>query len=557
MLKIFVLFFLTFFSLNTISEAQDIPALKRNGNATQLFVNGKPFLMISGELHNSSSSSLDYLEPVWPGLKNLNLNSVIASISWEQFEPKEDVFDFTLVDGIIQKAKEFNLKLCLIWFGTWKNGQSSYTPMWVKKDIKRFFRVKDKNGNNLEVISPFCMEAMRADAKAYATLMKHIKKVDKDYTVIVMQVNNEVGIKQDIDYCQESLSSFQSEVPVRLMDFLIRNKNTLNDEFKVVWALNGYKTKGTWIEIFGDNPAAKEFFMAWHYAKYLNEISKEGKKEYNLPMYVNAALMHYPHELPGSYLNGGPVAHVLDIYKAAAPDIDFCAPDIYLPAFKNTCKIYTRDDNPLFIPECTMDAGKAFYAFAEHDAICFAPFGIDGAINVVNLGLAYQVLNELSTEILHYQGTGRMHGFIRENNETGTELQMGKYIFKISYGRKEEPAYGLIIQKEDDEFIFAGINFRVVIAAVDKNKKGVIGQVWEGKYMENKWIPLRLLNGDETSINRVLMATGRKLFPYYVTAKDKLLPSSQMILQSKLVKNYSSKIKSPSIYKVTMYTHDL
>ena len=86
--------------------------------------------------------------------------------------------------------------------------------------------------------------------------------------------------------------------------------------------------------------------------------------------------------------------------------------------------------------------------------------------------------------------------------------------------------------------VIAGINFRVVIAAVDKNKKGVIGQVWEGKYMENKWIPLRLLNGDETSINRVLMATGRKLFPYYVTAKDKLLPSSQMILQSKLVKQY-------------------
>ena len=196
------------------------------------------------------------MEPLWANLKELNLNSVIASISWEQFEPKEGIYDFTLTDGIIAKAKSHNLKLCLIWFASWKNGLSSYTPMWVRKDIKRFFRVQDKNGNNMDRISPCCEAAKFADAKAYSVLMKHIKEIDNDQTVIIMQVNNEVGIKQDIDYCRESMKLFQSEVPVKLMEYLNRNRNSLNIELKTVWALNNYASKGSWIEIFGDNPSA-------------------------------------------------------------------------------------------------------------------------------------------------------------------------------------------------------------------------------------------------------------------------------------------------------------
>ena len=170
---------MTLWIIAGISKGQNIPQLRRNGGATQLIVDGKPFIMISGELHNSSSSSLTYLDPLWSDLRKLNLNSIIASISWEQFEPVEGVYDFTLVDGIIQKAKENSLKVCLIWFATWKNGLSSYTPMWVKKDLRRFFRVQDKNGNNMDRISPTCKEAMVADAKAYAVLMKHIKEIDK------------------------------------------------------------------------------------------------------------------------------------------------------------------------------------------------------------------------------------------------------------------------------------------------------------------------------------------------------------------------------------------
>ena len=519
----------------TICKGQELPVIKSNGQASQLFVNGNPFLMISGELQNSSASTLLYLEPIWGDLKKMDLNSVFVPVAWEQFEPEEGIHDFTLLDGMIEKARDNNLKLVILWFGTWKNGYSSYTPMWVKKDIKRFFRLKDKNGSNLHRISAFCKEAMIADARAFSVMMKRIKEIDKEQTVIAVQINNEVGIKQDIDYGKESLKLFQSPVPTVLLDYLAKNKETLNDELKTVWALNGYKTKGIWTEIFGDNPSAREFFMAWHYANYLNEIARQGKREYNLPMYVNAALVHYRGELPGKYLCGGPVARVMDIYKAAAPDIDLIAPDIYDPNFKSVCAEYTRFDNPLFIPECTTDEGKAFYAFAEHDAICFAPYAIDYRTSNVEFAMAYSVLHELSPMILKYQGTGKMHGILREKDEKNVQFSMGKYIIKVNYGNEEKPCYGLIIQEDEDAFIIAGINFSVVFSAADEKNIGSIGQVWEGVYKDNKWVLSRLLNGDDTGHNRVLRASGRKMFS---------------------AGGESFMALAPSIYKVSLYNYE-
>ena len=69
---------------------------------------------------------------------------------------------------------------------------------------------------------------------------------------------------------------------------------------------------------------------------------------------------------------------MMDIYKAAAPSIDIVCPDIYLPNYKEIYAMYYRKaDNPLLVPESSLDAGRAFYAFAEYDAICFSPFGIE------------------------------------------------------------------------------------------------------------------------------------------------------------------------------------
>src|SRR5678815_3720830 len=87
------------------------PYLRKQGTATQLIVEGKPFLVLGGELGNSSSSSLEYMAPIWDRLVKLNLNTVLVPVSWELIEPSEGKFDFTLVDGLVAEARKRRLRL--------------------------------------------------------------------------------------------------------------------------------------------------------------------------------------------------------------------------------------------------------------------------------------------------------------------------------------------------------------------------------------------------------------------------------------------------------------
>ena len=104
------------------SANPSLPHLEKRGGATQLIVDGRPFLMLGGELTNSASSNLDYLAPYWPKLAAANINTVLAAVSWELIEPEPGQFDFALVDGMIRDARKHNLRLVFLWFGSWKNG---------------------------------------------------------------------------------------------------------------------------------------------------------------------------------------------------------------------------------------------------------------------------------------------------------------------------------------------------------------------------------------------------------------------------------------------------
>ena len=75
-----------------------LPHLQKTDQTVQLIVDGKPFLMLSGELHNSSPSSAEYMRPIWKNLTDMNLNTVIGAASWELIEPAEGHFDFSSVD---------------------------------------------------------------------------------------------------------------------------------------------------------------------------------------------------------------------------------------------------------------------------------------------------------------------------------------------------------------------------------------------------------------------------------------------------------------------------
>lgn len=527
-----VLFLLAFFSLiafvcNAQTTGQPIPHLEKQGNAARLVVDGKPMLLLCGELHNSSTGGLDYMRPIWKRMAEKNLNSVIAAVSWELIEPTEGNFDFTLVDSIIAGARAANLKLILIWFASWKNGGSIYMPPWVKKDDKKFPRVKDRSGKSLEILSTFGEATMKADAKAFAALMHHIKETDSRYrTVIMMQVENEMGVLDNPgqpgnaarDYSPAADAAFHAEVPAMLMHYLERNKDSLYPELKKVWAENGFKKTGNWEEVFGKSFLksdqkdwktfsfyTEELFSAWNYANYAGQVAAAGKMEYPIPMYVNAWLKQPFSYMPGKYPSGGPLPQVIDLWRAAAPSIDFIAPDIYTDEFIWICNEYTRSGNPLFIPETiggVTGAARAFYAIGEFSAFGFAPFGIDGAAYETKdpLNEAYAILQNCSPLILEYQGKKSMRGVLVDTAHPSQELDLGNYRIKasLSADKNTVTAGGLIIQTGADEFIVAGKSLDLFYSLKDSGQRIGVLSADDGFFKGNQWIATRRLNGDET-----------------------------------------------------------
>ncbi|MDM7955197.1 DUF5597 domain-containing protein [Blastomonas sp.] len=510
----------------------DAPSLRKQGDATQLIVNGKPHLIIGGELSNSAASSAEYMAPHWARLRAMNVDTVLAPVAWELIEPFEGRYDWSSFDAMLKAARANDLKLVILWFGAWKNSMSTYVPSWVKRDQARFPRAATANGQGVEILSTFGDETLKADSRAFAALMAHIKAVDDvENTVVMTQVENEIGMLPVArDYSPAASAAFAQPVPAALVEYLVRNRDSLVPEMKAMWLDRGAKTQGSWEELFGPGDAGAEVFTAWHYARFAEELTQAGKASYNMPMYVNVAL-NRPGRAPGEYPSGGPLPHLIDVWKAGAPTIDFLAPDIYFPNFTQIVARYHRADNPLFIPEAhNADnppvPANAFYSIAEHDAIGFSPFSIDsidedpGAIKS-----AYGVLQQLKPYILQAQGTDRIAGFkphqaYDESLDYAPQQRViGDYRFTVSFTMDiqkpvmtpETAGYGgMIIQIGPEEYLVAGqgitVTFKPVagdqpLAGIDVAHEGVFDAA-------GQWKPGRLLNGDQTHQGRHI-----RLFP--------------------------------------------
>jgi hypothetical protein len=538
--------------------SQELPRLQKQGTATQLIVDGKPFLMLAGELHNSSASSLEYLKPIWPRLAAMHINTVLTPVYWELFEPKEGQFDFTLVDGQIEEARRSNMRLVFLWFGSWKNGVSSYIPAWVKADQDRFPRVQDKDGKGVEILSTFGAASRDADARAFATLMRHIRERDAQRTVIMIQVENEVGVLGDTrDRSAAADKAFEEPVPKELMDSLSSRKDALEPEFRKAWEAAGFKTSGTWEQVFGKSAYTDELFMAWNYSRYIGQVTAAGKKEYPLPMYVNAWLSG-PDRKPGVYPSGGPLPHVGDVWHAGAPEIDFRSPDIYATNFADWCTWFHRPDNPLFIPETsgTTGAYNVFYAIGQHDAMGFTPFAIDSlglspasatTTEPADLPLArsYAILSQMAPLIMENQGKGVMAGVVVGVDDPPQKITLGNYVLEVNYARgrrpstpapampalgapaapaptpapppafpgaSQQPDHGgaLFISLGPDEYLAASSG--QVSVTFSPNTPGApiagIVSIDEGTYVNGRWVPGRRLNGDENAQGKTLRLGG-------------------------------------------------
>ena len=500
-----------------------VPHLRTQGTATQLVVDGAPFLILGGELGNSSASSLEYLRPFWPKLRAMHLNTVLAPVYWELIEPAERRFNFATVDSLLTDARANNMRLVLLWFGSWKNSMSSYAPAWVKTNQSRFPRTEATRGHGQEILSPFVEANADADSRAFAALMRHLREVDGSrHTVLMVQVENEIGmIPEARDHSALADSLFDRAVPDSLMRYLARHRAELAPSLGARWDSAGAKTSGTWQDVFGRGPHTDELFMAWHFARYAERVAASGKSEYPLPMYVNAALIR-PGYVPGQYVSAGPLPHLADVWRAAAPSIDLLAPDIYFPNFVEWTGNYAHSGNPLFIPEVRLDAHtpvEAVYAIGAHDAIGFSPFAIESAseADAARLGRVYEMLGQLAPLILREQGRGTMTAVIPPVSFDGTVDDSprrvsvgGAFTSTVSFEAPPTQSAGprplgggLIIALAPDELLIAGSGIVVTFEPTGSGDPiaGILS-AQEGRYANGRWQPGRWLNGDQTHQGR-------------------------------------------------------
>jgi hypothetical protein len=506
-----------------------LPHLRRQGAATQLVVDGRPFLIRGGETNNSSATNPAYLAPLWSKFRALNLNTLIVPVYWDLIEPEEGRFDWTTVDQLLSQARANRMHLVLLWFGSWKNSMSCYAPGWVKAAPDRFPRARDLKGLRQEILTPFSEENRRADVTAFATLLRHLREADgTQHTVVLVQVENEIGmIPTARDHSPEADRAFNGPVPAELMDYLSAHAGQLAPSLAQAWAAAGKPRAGTWTEVFGSGPAAEEIFMAWYFARYTDAVAAAGKKEYPLPMYVNAALIRPGHQ-PGQYPSAGPLPHLIDIWRAGAPAIDFLSPDIYFQNFTEWARRYKQPGNPLFIPEAMRSpeaSVNGLFAYGALDAIGFSPFGIDSVPEPAAryLSASFDLVAQLEPLILAHQGNGTMAGLLSEGPEQRQpqQVRMGRYVLYATFERGAPPALadgvivpaggappvpppagGLVIALGPDEFLFAGTGLIVTFESTEPGATAGILSAEEGRYVDGTWKNILWLGGDQTHQGR-------------------------------------------------------
>lgn len=447
-------------------------------------------------------------------------------------------------------------------------GLSTYTPEWVKRDVKRFPRAKlRKAGGELQiadVVSIFHPEASKADARAFGRLMAHLREVDEKHsTVIMVQVENEIGLLGDSrDGSVAAEKFFHEKVPSNLLEVLYREWNNLRPELQENLRSCSKESIGSWPEVFGWSRQTDELFMAYYYALYVEQVASTGKKAYPLPLYTNVwqnyagkdADSNFPivvggGDQPGNYPSGGGVINVIDIWQLFAPSLDFIAPDVYLNDYAISCAKYRHRNQPLFIPEQRRDeygARRIWVAFGSYQAIGTSPFGIDTLEPETNpFKKHYGLLSQVATHVLQAQREGTSIGFFFDDLHTklavndpssSVNAKFGSWNLLIErafvFGRPG-PGAGMVIFQGNGKFMLIGWGFQVTFKHESAPFTGILSFNEKEVQPDGSLKTLRMLNGDETRSGAFCIMPNENPdyggFPICVT-----IPSRTMIAEAEV-----------------------
>jgi beta-galactosidase GanA len=511
------------FGLTASATAAPLPQIVSKDGKHELLVDGAPFLILGGQANNSSNYPA-VLPQVWPTIHAMHANTLEIPVAWEQIEPVEGKFDFSWLDTLIPQARANNVRLDLLWFGTWKNTSPSYTPEWVKSDNKRFPRMIMKDGKTHYVLSPHFRTTLEADKRAFTAMMRHVAQIDADHTVILVQVENEVGsYGSPRDFSPQANRLFAGPIPAELARKIGKS--------------------GTWSQVFDWN--ADTAFNAWYTARYIDEIAAAGQAELNLPMYVNVVVGNPFDVKAGGGASGGADWPVLDVWKVAAPHIAIAAPDLYDRDYRTVngkLDRMSRPDNPLFVPENGNDLpfARFFWLALGKGAIGWTPFGMDptyfnyplggkdlGPENLDAFASKFALLQPIAREWARLAFEHPTVGFAKPEDAADQSSAMGRWKITAQYGlwtfgdpswtwmkmppnpNKDRPVGGAaVIQLGPNEFLVAGADVRIKFG-LDKPQPGensLLLDVEEGTFENGRWVMARRWNGDQTDYGLNLTA---------------------------------------------------
>lgn len=384
----------------------------------EFFLNskGEPVYLTGLQCHNSSVGTAE-MEKTIQAIRLFGGNLLEAPVYWCELEPEKDRYDFDQLQGLLDLVNREKLYLIPLWFGASKNGMSTYAPEYVKRDPDTYRMAENALGFAVESLAPDCKATLERDKKAFEQMLAYLAEHDTEKRVIALQVENEMGlVRTDRDYSEAAEALYHAPVPEYL------------------------EKKGNWKHAYGRLSA--EAFTAWTHARYVKELVENAGALFPVPYIMNISLELNEYEEPGHcYIAGGPVAKVLDIWKKTVPEIHLYGPDIYLQAerdYREACRRYTREDNPLFIPEsCITGTGAGLnmmIAAGDYQAIGVCCFGAESAVSegqlipdALETASSMRMISSVAPLLIRFHRTGKIHTILQ------SEFSQWQYILAEKY----------------------------------------------------------------------------------------------------------------------------
>ena len=360
--------------------------------------------------------------------------------------------------------------------------------------------------------------------------MAHLSSASAENTVVMVQVENEVGLLGD----SRDRSTLADDAWAAAMpdDVIAAIRAAPQMPAHAEWRTAGAKDAGSWGDVLGESAVAHEAFMAHAYARHIEAVASAGRESFSIPLFVNAWLNNPPGDgyaaeasdtdegdtvamaggaQPGSYPSGGPLPRVAPIWTATAPSLDFLAPDIYFGDAGTIMAEFSGVAGRLLIPEMRRDStgvGHMFLAIGQYRAIGVSPFGVDslqpGDPDEAALVDAYSLLAQAG-RMMAAAPSAATHGFMLDNAEDTAAFEFGDYSVTVDcrdpFGLYEAslPAYGILLAGDDGEITAIGRGFRLSFHRKDGQKVGILSAHELAVNGDGSTRITRRWNGDETS----------------------------------------------------------